>query len=419
MLKHLIDAGFVYNAAIVNKGYAALIEYKSPAFYRTTFALCLAAVVVFANLHLLQPLLPVLSREFALTPLQTNWAYAAGTLCLGVSLLIYAALSDAWGRKNLLVITLVGMTLSTLALTQVESFSSLILFRSLQGFFLGGLPAIAIAYMGEEYSKPALVAAVGYYISANSLGGISGRLMAGTLADIGHWQWVFWPMALLGVVSCYLIWRDLPVAARFNAKPFRIADAVSNNLFHLRQPLLLLTYLIGGLSFFIFLNQYTYIAFVLSDAPYQLSSFWIGLLFVSYFTGTIGSALSGKLAQRMPVPLGMALGVVILMLGTCFTLSSQLWLIISGFFINAFGFFLTHSLASSWVTQCAEKAKASASALYLVFYYVGASTGSLYLQPFWQWLHWRGVVVGALLMYGVTLMLCLWLYVIAKRKQRG
>ncbi|GAB58043.1 MFS transporter [Rheinheimera nanhaiensis] len=395
-----------------------MIEYKSAAFYRATFALCLAAVVVFANLHLLQPLLPELSRQFSLTPLQANWAYAAGTLCLGVSLLIYAALSDAWGRKKLLLITLCGMTLSTLALTQVESFGSLILFRSLQGFFLGGLPAIAIAYMGEEYSKPALVAAVGYYISANSLGGISGRLMAGALADIGHWQWVFWPMVLLGALSCYLIWRDLPAAARFSGKPFRLADAVKNNLLHLRQPLLLLTYLIGGLNFFIFLNQYTYIAFVLSEAPYQLSSFWIGLLFVSYFTGTIGSALSGKVAQHLPVPLGMAVGVAILMLGTCFTSGSQLGLIVSGFFINAFGFFLTHSLASSWVTQCAEKAKASASALYLVFYYIGASAGSLYLQPFWQWLQWQGVVVGALLMYGVTLMLSLWLYVIARRKQR-
>jgi MFS transporter, YNFM family, putative membrane transport protein len=387
-----------------------VIEYKSPAFYRATFALCLAAVVVFANLHLLQPLLPQLSREFALSPLQTSWAYTVGTLGLGLSLLVYAALSDAWGRKKLLLCTLVGMTLSTAALTQVESYHALVFWRAVQGICLGGLPAVAIAYIGEEYSKAAMMAAVGYYISANSLGGISGRLMAGALAEIGHWQWVFWPVTLLGVLSCYLLWRDLPSAQRFVAKPFVLRQAILDNLYHLRQPLLLLSYLIGGLSFFIFLNQYTYIAFVLSDAPYSLSSFWIGLLFISYFTGTVGSALSGTLAQKIPVPLGMALGVVILLLGTLLTLSSSLWLIVSGFFVNAFGFFLTHSLASSWVTQCASRAKASASALYLVFYYVGASTGGLYLQPFWQWLQWRGIVVGALLMYGVTLLLCLLLW---------
>ncbi|GAB2922842.1 MFS transporter [Rheinheimera gaetbuli] len=395
-------------------GLLALIDYKTAAFYRSAFALCLAAVVVFANLHLLQPLLPQLSREFGLTPLQASWAYTAGTLCLGVSLLVYAALSDAWGRKNLLLLTLTGMTLSTLALTQVDSFSALVFWRAVQGIFLGGLPAIAIAWMGETYSKPAMVAAVGFYISANSLGGISGRLMAGALADLGHWQWAFWPVALLGVLSCYFIWRYLPASKTFVAKPFSLRQACVDNWFHLRRPLLLLTYLIGGLNFFIFLNQYTYIGFVLADAPYSLSSFWIGLLFITYFTGTFGSAISGRVAQQLPVPLGMALGVIILILGTLITLSSSLWLIVLGFFINAFGFFLTHSLASSWVNQCASRAKASASALYLVFYYVGASSGGLYLQPFWQWLNWHGVVVGALLMYGVTLLLCLWLWLRVK-----
>lgn len=398
-------------------GLQALIDYKTAAFYRSAFALCLAAVVVFANLHLLQPLLPQLSREFGLTPLHASWAYTVATLCLGVSLLVYAALSDAWGRKKLLLLTLTGMTLSTLALTQVDSFNSLVFWRAVQGLFLGGLPAIAIAWMGEAYSKPAMVAAVGFYISANSLGGISGRLMAGALADLGHWQWAFWPVAILGILSCYLIWRYLPASKVFVAKPFSLRQACIDNWYHLRQPLLLLTYLIGGLNFFIFLNQYTYIGFVLADAPYSLSSFWIGLLFITYFTGTVGSAMSGRVAQRLPVPLGMALGVIILILGTLITLSASLWLIVLGFFINAFGFFLTHSLASSWVNQTASRAKASASALYLVFYYVGASSGGVYLQPFWQWLNWQGVVVAALLMYGVTLLLCLWLWLRVKALQ--
>ena len=384
-----------------------MIAYKTPAFYRSAFALCLAAVVVFANLHLLQPLLPQLSREFQLSALQASWAYAVGTLCLGVSLLFYAALSDAWGRRTLLLVTLIGMTLSTLALTQVESYGALLCWRAVQGVFLGGLPAVAIAWMGEAYSKPAMVAAVGYYISANSLGGISGRLLAGALADLGHWQWVFWPAALVGALSCYAVWRLLPEAAGFTARRFLWRQALADNLLHLRQPLLLLCYLIGGLNFFIFLNQYTYIAFVLSEAPYSLSSFWIGLLFITYLTGTLGSALSGKVSQRMPTPVGMALGVVILIIGTVLTLNSSLLAIVSGFFINAFGFFLTHSLASSWVNQCASRAKASASALYLVFYYVGASTGGLYLQPFWHWLGWDGVVLAAVLMYFVTLTLCL------------
>jgi YNFM family putative membrane transporter len=260
--------------------------------------------------------------------------------------------------------------------------------------------------MGEEYTKPALVTAVGFYISANSLGGISGRLLSGAMADLGHWQWVFYPMAILSLLSWWLIWRYLPASTQFQRTPFRFRQALSDNLYHLRQPLLLLVYLIGGLNFLVFLNQYTYISFVLAAEPFLLNSSLIGLLFVTYLTGTLGSALSAKIAAKLGAPLAMAAGILIMMVGSLITLGLSLLLIVVGFFISAFGFFLCHSLASSWVSQHATRAKASASALYLVFYYLGASSGTLYLQPFWQAGHWYGVVFGSVLMFCVTLALC-------------
>jgi len=355
-----------------------------------TIVLSFAAVVVFANLHALQPLLPELSRLFQLTPLQASWSYAIGTLTLGLSLLFYSAVSDAIGRRALLGISLLGMTFSTVLLTQVESFSALLWGRALQGFFLGGLPAIAVAYMGEELEKPALLSAVGLYISASSLGGISGRVLAGFSAELGHWQWVFWLWSVLAILLSVAFWRYLPASQHFVAKKFSARQALRDNWFHLRQPVLLLTFLLGGLNFFIYLNQYTYIAFVLAEPPYALSSGWIGLLFLTYLTGTLGSAMSGKVARRMAMPNGMALGVLIMMAGTVCTLLPGLLFIVLGFFISAFGFFLTHSLATGWVNQHATRAKASASALYLVFYYLGASTGGLYLHGFWQWPAGRG-----------------------------
>jgi len=371
-----------------------------------TAVLSFAAVVVFANLHALQPLLPELSRLFQLTALQASWSYAIGTLTLGLSLLFYSAVSDAVGRRAILGFSLVGMTFSTLLLTQVESFSALMWGRALQGFFLGGLPAIAVAYLGEELEKPALFTAVGLYISASSLGGISGRVLAGFSAEIGHWQWVFWLWSLLAVALLVAFWRYLPASQHFVRKKFSARQALQDNWFHLRQKVLLLTFLLGGLNFFIYLNQYTYIAFVLAEPPYMLSSGWIGLLFLTYLTGTLGSAISGKVARRMSMPAGMALGVVIMMVGTLCTLLPGLLFIVLGFFISAFGFFLTHSLATGWVNQHATHAKASASALYLVFYYLGASTGGLYLHGFWQWHGWAGVVLGSLIGYGVSLWLC-------------
>ena len=386
--------------------YRVMYGKDSRQYRQITMVLSFAAVVVFANLHALQPLLPELSRLFALTPLQASWSYAIGTLTLGLSLLFYSAVSDAIGRRALLGFSLVGMTLSTLLLTQVESFTALLWGRALQGFFLGGLPAIAVAYMGEELEKPALLSAVGLYISASSLGGISGRVLAGFSAEIGHWQWVFWLWSIPALALLWTFWRYLPASQHFVRKSFSAKNALKDNWYHLRQPVLLLTFLLGGLNFFIYLNQYTYIAFVLAEPPYALSSGWIGLLFLTYLTGTLGSAISGKVARHVTMPQGMALGVVIMMLGTLCTLIPGIVCIVLGFFISAFGFFLTHSLATGWVNQHATHAKASASALYLVFYYLGASTGGLYLHWFWQWQGWTGVVLGSLLGYSIALWLC-------------
>lgn len=378
----------------------------SRGFWQIRLVLSFAAVVVFANLHAMQPLLPELKRQFALSELQTSWSYAIGTLSLGLSLLIYGALADAWGRKPVLAVSLVGMLLSTALLTQADSFASLLLLRAIQGFCLGGLPAVAIAYFGEELTPTAMFSAVGFYISASSLGGISGRVLAGWCAATGHWVWVFYPLTLLSLLLVLVFWRLLPPVQHFTPRPLSWRRAASEGWQHLQHRGLLLTFLLGGINFAVYLNQYTYISFVLAEAPYSLSSFWIGLLFLTYLTGTVGSALSARIAKRIGQLHAMHAGIFLMMLGTCVTLLPQLHWIVSGFFISAFGFFLTHSLATSLVNRQAHTAKASASAWYLVFYYVGASTGGLWLHPFYSNAGWPGVVLASLLGYALAWWLC-------------
>jgi YNFM family putative membrane transporter len=171
---------------------------------------------------------------------------------------------------------------------------------------------------------------------------------------------------------------------------------------HLNNPWLVTAYLIGGLNFFIFSNQYSYITYVLSDAPFHLTPTWLGLLFLTYLSGSFGSAISGKLSQRYSQPQCMLAGILILMLGTLVTLNQTLAGIIGGLLINSFGFFVCHSVCSAWVNRHAQRARASASSLYLLCYYLGASSGGLYLDPFWQQGHWTGVVVGSLLILTLT-----------------
>jgi YNFM family putative membrane transporter len=372
-----------------------LIEVGSSVFWRGTLALVIGSFMVFANVYVTQPLLPMIANEFSISPLQASGSFTITTLTLGISLLFYGPISDAIGRKGIMVMTMVGITITTFALSLVQSYDALLALRGLQGFFLAGLPAIAVAYLGDEYTPEALMVAVGLYISGNSLGGIGGRLIGGF---VGEWlgrSATFAVMSGISLICLLVFFFLLPASRHFEPKPLRVGHIVSNMKDHLRNRRLLTSYLIGGFSFFIFINQYSYITFVLEAAPYNLSAKYVGLLFLTYLSGTLGSAISGKLARRWDQPNIMVLGTCILMLGSLVTLGGSLFAIIVGLLINSFGFFLGHSTASSFVSRNAKHAKASASSLYLLFYYLGASVGGFYLDPFWQAGGWNGVIIGS------------------------
>lgn len=384
-----------------------MIDAHSPAWWRATAALCLGSFMIFANVYVTQPLLPMLTDHFGVSSLQASWSFTLTTLMLGASLLFYGPLSDAIGRRGIMLATMVGATLVALLLSQITGFYELLILRAFQGFLLGGLPAIAIAYMGDEFQKPALMLAVGYYISANSLGGISGRLLGGFIGDYYGWQQAFTVVCGISVVCIALFWWLLLPSRHFQARSLRPKPMIRDLTGHLRNPALMMAYMIGGLNFFIFVNQYSYATFLLAAPPYNLSPSWLGMLFLTYLSGTVGSALSGKAAKHWSQPACMAAGGLLLIIGTLVTLIPDVKGILAGFLINAFGFFFAHSSASSWVSQNAVGARASASSLYLVFYYLGASTGGIYLELFWLQSGWKGVVLGSILVLFVTTFIAL------------
>lgn len=392
---------------------------RTPAFWRATLALCLGSFMVFANLYVTQPLLPMISAHFQVSALQASASFTITTFTLGLSLLLYGPLSDAIGRKGIILLTMVGITLTTACLATISDYHSLLILRALQGFFLAGLPAIAVAYMSDEFNADALMIAVGIYISGNSLGGIGGRLLGGFLGENLGLTGTFTFLAVFSLCFTLAFAWLLPRSRHFVAKPLRPQSMLRQLASHLANKTLLLSYAIGGLSFFIFVNQFSYITFVLEASPYNLTAKFIGLLFLTYLSGTYASAISGKLGKRWSQPRCMMAGTVILMVGTGVTLLPSLYGIILGLLINSFGFFLTHATASSWVSINAKGGKASASSLYLTFYYIGASTGGVYLDQFWQQAKWQGVVFGSWLMLTVILLLGLVLHRIAGGTEQG
>src|SRR5690606_38517489 len=112
-------------------------------------------------------------------------ALSVSTGVLAVAMLGAGIVSDRFGRRPLMVMSLLTSALLTLGTALVNDWSTLLVLRTLLGLSLSGVPAVAMTYLVEEVDSRSLGLAMGLYIGGNAVGGMSGRLIAGVVAD--HW----------------------------------------------------------------------------------------------------------------------------------------------------------------------------------------------------------------------------------------
>src|SRR5699024_7543628 len=99
-------------------------------------------------------------------------ALSVTTFGLAGGLLLSGALSESWGRKPVMVTALLLACSLGLATALVRDWHLLLVLRTLLGLALSGLPALAMAYIGEEFDPASLPVAMGLYIGGTALGGL-------------------------------------------------------------------------------------------------------------------------------------------------------------------------------------------------------------------------------------------------------
>ena len=84
------------------------IQQGTPAFRRTAFALFLAGFSTFGLLYTVQPLLPEFSRHFGVSAAGSAMSLSLTTGTLAVAMLLAGLLSDAVGRRPLMIVALLA-----------------------------------------------------------------------------------------------------------------------------------------------------------------------------------------------------------------------------------------------------------------------------------------------------------------------
>ncbi len=374
------------------------IRQGTPEFRRAVLALFMAGFATFGVLYCVQPLLPGFSSHFGVSAGNSALALSVSTGVLAVAMLVAGIVSDRIGRRPVMVAALIGSALLTLATALVDDWGTLLVLRTLLGLSLSGVPAVAMTWLVEEMDSRSLGLAMGLYIGGNAVGGMSGRLIAGVVAD--HWGWRagIGAVGVIAVLATIALWTQLPASRHFRARRAELTrlPARFGGLF--RDDALPWLFACGFLLLGIFVTLYNYLGYHLLAPPYGLSQTVVGLIFTAYLVGSVSSAWMGQLANRrgrgpvLALSFGLVLGgVVLLMLPWLATLALGIALV-------TFGFFGGHSVASSWVGVRAGSLRAEASALYLFSYYLGSSVLGALGGVFYTHWGWAGVCGFTLLL---------------------
>ncbi|MQS07754.1 MFS transporter [Streptomyces alkaliphilus] len=368
-----------------------------PPLMRMNLALFGIGLASFAMLFSTQSLLPEIAAGFGVRPDAATWTISAATIALAVAVVPLSLLSERFGRRRTMTVSVTAALLLALVIPLAPDLTTLVALRALQGAALAGIPASAVAYLSEELDGRALAGAVGLFIAGNSVGGMTGRILSGWVAEGWGWRAGLAAVTALALIGVVLYRTLIPASRNFTARTLRLRPAAASLGGHLRNGLLLRLYAIGGLLMAAFSAVYTAIAFRLSEAPFNLSAGLIGSIFVIYLVGTCSSSITGpgvsRLGRRGSLYVGMGAVVAGLLISTVDHLAA----VVAALVLITGGFFFGHAVASSSVGRTATEARAQASALYQVTYYLGASVGGVLGALTYHHARWDGTVVFALL----------------------
>ncbi|MDZ4018803.1 MFS transporter [Pseudomonas sichuanensis] len=375
------------------------IEKGTPAFMKTVLALFSGGFATFALLYCVQPMMPLLSQEFAINAAQSSLVLSVSTAMLAIGLLVTGPISDRIGRKPVMVCALLCAALATLASAVMPSWELVLASRALVGLALSGLAAVAMTYLSEEIHPQHIGLAMGLYIGGNAIGGMSGRLITGVLIDFVSWHTAMLVIGGLALAAAVVFWKVLPESRNFRPQTMNPRSLLDGFVMHFKDAGLPWLFLEAFLLMGAFVTLFNYIGYRLLAGPYHMNQALVGLLSVVYLSGIYSSAQVGALADKLGRRKVFWASILVMAGGLLLTLASPLALIIVGMLVFTFGFFGAHSVASSWIGRRALKANGQASSLYLFCYYAGSSVAGTAGGVFWHQWGWNGIglFIGSLL----------------------
>ncbi|SPL70462.1 MFS transporter [Acinetobacter stercoris] len=370
------------------------IEYGTKSFYAILLSLFLAGFAIFSSLYCVQPMMPFLAKFFNITPTHSSFPLSFSTVSLALGLLFAGLISDRFGRKPIMAISLFSTSILLLLSSFLPYWEVFLTTRMFIGLAVSGVASVAMTYIGEEIADKDVGFAMGLYISGTAIGGMGGRLIAGVLLDFISWQTATAIIGILNLLIAIVFYIALPASRHFKPYPINFSRFKESFRKNLADKKLRLLFAEGFILMGCFVTVFNYISYHLLEKPFELSQTWIGLISIAYLSGIYSSPRAASWSRKYGRDKVLPIMFLTMLFGLWIMMIPSLWAVLIGLLIFTFSFFAGHSTASSWVSVQSLQYRAVGSSLYLFCYYVGSSLLGSSGGLVWESFGWLGLTIS-------------------------
>lgn len=310
------------------------------------------------------PSLPQLATFFETSASMTQLTLTTAMIGLAVGQLLLGPLSDKFGRKIPLIISLVIYIISTVLIVYAPNIEAMIVLRVIQGLSSAGSVVISRAVATDLYRGREMTRFFGLLMTINGLAPIISPILGSLLLEYISWKGIFIFLALIGVIVllfCFRLKESLSVENRLQGSIFStfltFGVIIKNRLF--------MSYV--GIQSFLLGSMFAYIAAspFIFQSFYGLSAFAFSLCFGANGAAlVIGANIGGKLPNRKALAIGVLAFVVAALYTIAVLIIQPYWLFVEiGFFAMLLLMGITFPAISSLAMESERQYAGSASAL--------------------------------------------------------
>lgn len=273
------------------------------------------------------PSFPSIEAEFNISRTLLSQSLGIYLAAFAFSTLVFGPLADRFGRRFVILGSLLIYIMASIACALSDSYSTFLLYRILQGVAAGGGLVAGRAIIRDVYSPEDAHHAMSRIMMLFAVAPAIAPVIGGWLHDLYGWHSVFYFLAIFSAGVFLLVLFHVPETLdqdhRQSIHPVNVARVYGRTLIHHRfQSLIfIVACYFGGLFLYI------------AGAPTVIYDFLnlgsgdFGWLFIPMVAGLIfGARLSGQLAHKWPIEKTIKLALILMVIGAILNAAQSFWL---------------------------------------------------------------------------------------------